>query len=179
MHFVLDAVNTNEMVQHVADRHLLSPMVCDIRDPVVNGLLSNNVHNSTANGKCFFLVDWSVLNWTFVWLPVDRWRLHRRMVQICHHIEILGIRHTFDRPTHMVLLQPVYRCHRVVIAQIEPILLRYNFVDLRMLHDRHPFISIQRKRIKMWIIKRNSFSDGGGLGLTFGYLSSGSVSIPA
>lgn len=51
MDFVLDAVNTNEMVQHVADRHLLSPMVCDIRDPVANGLLSSNAHNSTAIEK--------------------------------------------------------------------------------------------------------------------------------
>lgn len=39
-------------------------------------------------------------------LPGDMSRLHKRTVQICHHIAVLGIRRTSDRPERRVLLQP-------------------------------------------------------------------------
>lgn len=65
---------TIEMVQHVDDQLLLSQVAYETHDLVESGSSPNNVHNNIE----------------------DKLHLHKRMVRICLHILLLGIRHKFD-----------------------------------------------------------------------------------
>ena len=54
---------------------------------------------------------------TLINIPVNMWRLHKRMVQTFHHILPLDIRHTIDHLKRRVWLPPV-RIDMVVIKSI-------------------------------------------------------------
>ena len=54
---------------------------------------------------------------TLINIPVNMWRLHKRMVQTFHHILPLDIRHTIDHLKRRVWLPPV-RIDMVVLKSI-------------------------------------------------------------